>query len=274
MHDVSLNGQAKKVAATCDELSRWQLLRLMPVLYGPYYSDAYRPRLEILRVLLGISPALTLRITPVQWCQLLWLTDFLLSEQLVFTRQLLPWARARWWGRRRYGPADGLSNVRFLEFVFADSYFVAFAQSQDEKYLHRLLSVLYRPQRRPYRPRAANYGGDRREDFNENLVGERAGRWAARLPQAQQLAILTWYRGCRHALERRYPLVFTPANEDKASENAGGWAYVLREMSGAAFGNFEETGRQHLHTVLSKMEDDTRRAQELQRQAEAQRTSY
>ena len=271
MHTLQLDGRPKQVAATWDELSREQLLRLMPVLYHAYASK-YEQLIELLAILFGINVVFALRFTPVQILEVKWMTAFLLGEHVGLTRQLLPWLRGKWYQRPLYGPADSLSNVRFLEFVFADSYFVAYASSQEQQYLDRLLAVLYRPQRWPHRPRAADYGGDRRQEFNENLVESRLARVAALRP-AEKLAVLTWYRGCRHALELRFPLVFTPANEETASRQAGGWDYVLREMSGQAFGSFEETGRQHLHTVLAKMEDDSARAQELQRQAEAQKTS-
>jgi hypothetical protein len=272
MHHLQLNGRHKKVAENWDELSREQLLALMPVLYHKF-AETHRQQIEILKILFGINHVFALRITDVQYCQILWMTHFLLGEHVGLTKQLLPSVRRAWYHRPRYGPADGLSNVRFLEFVFADAYFVAYAQGQDEQWLDKLIAVLYRPQRKPYRPGAAGYGGDRRQDFNENLVDEHAA-YLARLPQAEKLAIVTWYRGCRHALELRYPLVFTPENETKATENTGGWGQVLREMSGQAFGNFDETGQQHLHTVLAKLEDDIRRAQKLQREAEAQKNSY
>lgn len=272
MHVLILNGRRKDVAATWNELNRAQLLELMPVLYGQF-TDHYQQKIELLAILFGINRLFALRITAVQFCQILWMTDFLIGEHVGLTEQQLPSVRPRWYGRKLYGPASGFDNLRFLEFVFADSYFVAYSQSQEVKYLHQLLAVLYRPQRARYRPSAADYGGDRREDFNENLVDERVAE-VARLSSAEQLAILTWYRGCRHALELQYELVFTPANETQAADNPGGWGYVLREMSGAAFGSFEETGRQHLHTVMAKMEDDTRRAKELQRQAQAQQNSY
>ena len=273
MHDVSLDGQLKKVAATCDELSPRQLLAVMPMLYGRY-DDAHRQRMDLLVLLLGISPALALRITPVQWLEIFWLTDFLLGERLEFTRQLLPWLRpGRWPARRLWGPQSNLANVRFLEFVFADSYFVAWAQQGELRWLHQLVAVLYRPQRFYYRPTSATYQGDRREEFNENLLDARAAR-VARLPQAQLLAVATWYRGCRHALEQRYPLVFAPAQQEEAASQAGGWGHVLREMSGQAFGSFEETGRQHLHTVLAKLQDDLHRAAQLRREAERQNSAY
>jgi hypothetical protein len=272
MHNVFIAGRKKDVAESWNELTREQLLQLMPILYGAY-TDLQRQRIELLWVLFGINWALGLAITPVQYAQILPLTDFLLAETVGLTTQLLPSVQLRWYHRRLWGPADSLRNVSFLEFVFADSYFMAYANSQDEQWLHKLLAVLYRPQRFPYRPNSTTYGGDRRQDFNENLVEARAQQ-LAQLPMAEQRAILTWYRGCRQALEQKYPLVFTPEHEQQAVDNSGGWAHVLREMSGQAFGTLEQTGRENLHTVLAKMEDDTRRAQELQRQAKAQQAAY
>jgi dsDNA-binding SOS-regulon protein len=272
MHDVSIAGRKKKVAEAWNELTREQLLRLMPILYGAY-TDLQRQRIELLWVLFGINWALGLAITPVQYVQILPLTDFLLAETVGLTAQLLPSVQLRWYRLRLWGPSGGFRNLRFLEFVFADSYFMAYANSQEEQWLNRLLAVLYRPQRFPYFPNSVTYGGDRRQDFNENLIDARAQQ-LAQLPQAEKLAILTWYRGCRQALEQRYPHVFTPDHEQQATDNTGGWAHVLREMSGQAFGTVDETGRQHLHMVLAKMEEDSQRALELQRQAKAQQAAY
>lgn len=257
MHTVSINGQAKQVAATWDELSQQQLVSLMPILFGQY-ADPIRQRLDALAVLLDISPALLLRFTPVQLVEIKWLAGFLLGEQIDLTRQLMPWVRTRWFRRRLFGPAAGLRNISFLEFVFADSFFIAYCQSQDVAWLHKLLAVLYRPGRL-WGGAAA---GDRRVPFNENLLARNVAR-VARLPQYVQLAIFTWYRGCRHAWEQRYPLVFTPDHEGQARGNTDGWSYVLREVSGGPFGNYDSTGRQHAAQLLAKMQDDLARAEEL-----------
>jgi hypothetical protein len=129
------------------------------------------------------------------------------------------------------------------------------------------LAVLYRPQRRPYRPTSPSYGGDRRQDFNENLLELNEQR-VAPLPQATKLAVFTWYRGCRQALQHAYPLVFEVATDQAVS--TGGWDKVLREMSGETFGDFESTGRQLVHQILAKMQDDAVRAKELLRQQREQ----
>jgi hypothetical protein len=269
MHLVNWNEQAKQVAATWDELSLVQLRRVVPILYGTY-ADANQQRIELLEVLLGVSRPLLLALTPVQLLEIFWLTDFVLAAPVARTLAVAPALRVAWYRPRFYAPADELANVSFLEFAFADAYFVAYCQGQDVQWLDQLLGTLYRPQRARYRPHAADYGGDRRADFNENLV-ERHASCLARLPPATKLLVFAWYQGCRHALQQRYPHVFTPANQEQAKAHPDGWAFVLREMSGQAFGSFTETGRQPAHQVLSKMNDDIARAQELARQHEAQR---
>ncbi|MGI4760595.1 MAG: hypothetical protein ACRYF0_07815 [Janthinobacterium lividum] len=268
MEDVEWNGQAKQVAASWDELSLVQLPRVVAILYGSY-SDPNQQRIELLEVLLGVSRPTLLRLTSVQLLGIFWLTDFLLVAPVTRTLVVAPVLRPVWWRSAFYAPADELANVSFLEFAFADAYFVAYCGTREAQWLDQLLGTLYRPQRAGYNPRAADYAGDRRAPFNENLIEQHAGR-LARLPQATKLLVFTWYRGCRHALEQRYPHVFTPATDEQVRSHPDGWSFVLREMSGQAFGSFAETGRQEAGQVLAKMNDDVARAQELRRQEEAQ----
>lgn len=265
MHEIDFDGQAKLVASTWDELSREQVRLLMPILYGAY-TDANQQRIEVLEVLLGVSRPLILRLTPVQLLGIFWLTGFLLLEPVTRTIQVLGSVKPAKLLPAYYAPADELSNISFLEFAFADAYFVAYANTGEAQWLDQLVATLYR---RPRRYREGLAVGDRRLPFNENLIEVEAAR-LARLPKLIKLAICTWYRGCRHALEQRYPLVFTPANQEQAKGHPDGWAYVLREMSGQAFGNYAETSRQLAHQVLAKMQDDLARAEELERQAKAQ----
>jgi hypothetical protein len=268
MHQIEFNSQAKLVASTWDELSREQVRLLMPILYGAY-TDANQQRIEVLEILLGVSRPLILRLTPVQLLELFWLTDFLLLEPVTRTIQVLASVKPARLTPTYYGPADELSNSSFLEFAFADAYFVAYANTGEAEWLDQLVATLYRRARR-YREGLAV--GDRRLPFNENLIEVEAAR-LARWPKVTKLTICTWYRGCRHALEQRYPHVFTAAGEQQEKGHPDGWGYVLREMSGSAFGNYTETGRQLAHQVLAKMNDDLERAQVLERQAKAQQQS-
>ncbi|WP_310391568.1 hypothetical protein [Hymenobacter sp.] len=270
MHEVFINGRRRPVEASWNDFTRTRLLALMPLLYAPA-TTLVALQLRLLGFLLGLSPAFFAQfVTPVQMTQLLWLTDYLLGESIGLTAQRLPWLRRpRTWRRplpgKLWGPRESLRNVSFAEFIFADAYFVAYATRQQAGALDKLVAVLYRPQRREYRPHAASYGGDRREDFNEHLVPGRAAQLAG-LPDATKLAVLTWYRGCRDELQAHFPLVFSPPDPEADEQpTTSSWGQVLRELSGGAFGPLEATARQPVRLVLAKMEDDARRAKELER---------
>ena len=264
MHDVRIDGRHRPVAATWNELPRRQLLRVVVLLYSRHENEL-QLRFKLLAVLLQVPLATVVSLfTPEQIIQLKWLTDFVLGE-LTLTAQALPWLRRprtwfhplppRWWG-----PRENFRNLRLLEFIFADAYFVAYARTAEPTWLDQLVAVLYRPQRRPYRPRAVAYGGDRRQDYNPVHLAARAAQ-VAHLPLATKLAVLTWYRGCRLQLERDYARVFTPAHEQAAAQSSDGWAHVAREMSGTIFGTLEQTERSLVRDVLARMEDDARRAE-------------
>jgi hypothetical protein len=268
VHEVTIDGRTRPVPATWNEFTRPLLLELVPVLYAGADSPM-QLRLRVLRILLQVSWPLFLAFTDVQLAQIIWLADFALDEVLL-TRQLLPTlqveGRRRWWA-----PRENFRNLRMLEFIFADAYFIAFSRDPgNADYLDQLVATLYRPERMPYLPHSPSYGGDRREDFNSVHVARRAAGLKNQLP-AEKLAVYTWYRGCREQLQRDYPLVFTPANEEIAQESHGGWAQVAREMTGPTFGTLEQTERQLVRDVLAKMSDDARQAERL-RQLQQQQT--
>jgi hypothetical protein len=270
VHDVLIDGRPRPVPATWNDLTRPLLLRVVAVLYTAHANDIQQ-RIHLLAVLLQLPLAsVLLYVTPAQIIQLQWLTDFALAE-LTLTAQLLPWVRLPWrrdWRRRRWwGPRQRFRNLRFLEFMFADAYFVAYARDTTQgQWLDQLVAVLYRPQRRPYRPRALDYNGDRRQAFNPEHVAARVAL-LTHLPLVEKLAIVTWYRGCRLELERDFPRVFTPATEAKVGGATDGWAHVARELSGGAFGPLEQTEQQLVRDVLAKLEDDARAAEMLREQA-------
>ncbi|WP_022821917.1 hypothetical protein [Hymenobacter norwichensis] len=263
MHDVSIGGRHRKVADTWNALPRKQLLEVVRHLYAKHRTETDL-RLWLLSVLLDVPLALVIHFTDVQVAQLLWLTDFLLEENSL-TEQKLGSVQLPAWRdplrRTFYGPREHFRNMSFAEFIFADAYFVRYSQDRSQvAMLDKLVAVLYRPQRRNYDPNSPEFGGDRREDFNEHLLEKRVFMLEA-LPSTEKLAIYTWYAGCRKALEYAYPDVFTSAHQEQAS--AKGWDYVLRELSGSTFGTLTETSRQNARLVLAKMQDDQEAAERL-----------
>jgi hypothetical protein len=273
MHDVSIGGRPRKVADTWNALPRKHLLAVVRHLYAQHRTETDL-RFWLLSVLLDVSLATILAFTDVQLAQLLWLTDFLLDDNTL-TEQKLGSVQLPAWRdplrRTFYGPREHFRNLSFAEFIFADSYFVRYSQDRTQvALLDKLVAVLYRPQRRHYDPNAPDFGGDRREDFNEHLLEKRVSMLSA-LPRDEKLAIYTWYAGCRQALEYTYPDVFTSAHQEQA--RAKGWDYVLRELSGSTFGTLTETSRQNARLVLAKMQDDQQAAERL-RELHRQQTPH
>lgn len=209
------------------------------------------------RALLGVLfqvPVRVLRkVNPVQVVSLQPTVAFLRdpSQGRPLTAQLLPRLPGQPWYRRPlFGPSASFQNLTFLEFIFADTYFLRYLQTNEEVWLEQLVAVLYRPQRPDYRPRAASYGGDRREDFNEHLVAART-RAMAHVPHYLKLAVLLYYCGCRRELERRYPRVFEGDTKQKAATS--GWQAVLLNLADGVH-RIDATAGQRLHNVLREMQ--------------------
>jgi hypothetical protein len=256
-------GSHHRQLATCwNELSRRQLLQLAQA-HGQEFPSAAHQHEALLHILLQVPRRVFQRLNGVQRIELRRYARFLREpqENASFTTQLLPvlWCRLR----RYFGPRDNFRNLRFHEFIFADTYFLRYVQTNDEAWLDQLVAVLYRPQRAGYAPYSVKYEGDRREDFSEHLVAARAQR-LARLPHYVKYAVLLWYRGCRHNLERRYDYVFTESTQKKAA--GAGWQDVLHELAGTVH-QLDATANQPLHAVLREMNRQLRQAEQRQEQA-------
>jgi hypothetical protein len=248
----------RAVPTEWNELSRKQLLKCMRWLFG--VKDKYIKQRLLLQNLLQLPTMVFEALTPEQVAlDLMPLISFL-TEKNTLTKQLLPVARLSFRGffKRLYGPKDKLRNLTFAEFIFADSYFIYYCKTGQEELLHKMIAVLYRERRYLHELRSF-FGfdsGDIRTPFNEHLVGKRAGK-VALLPDEVKLAILTWYRGCREALEAEYGYVFSQES-DSRSGGRSGWEPVARGMSGKIFGDLNNTLQVSIHTVLAEMDDQLR----------------
>jgi hypothetical protein len=265
MLNVEFGSRLYLVPTAWNELSRRQLLRITR-LHGQTFATARALDDAFRRVLLAIPGRLLARLNGIQRAELRHLVPvgFLrephkgspLTAQLL---EHLPYLK--WWqglGARYYGPRANFRNLRFAEFMFADAYFLRYLQTNDEQQLDRLVATLYRPQRAGYAPHSPGYGGDRREDFNENLLDART-RAIAKQPHHVKYAVLLWYQGCRKALENRFEYVFTADNTSKATKS--GWGDVLHELAGGVH-RIDATAEQLLPTVLREMNRVLRQAEE------------
>jgi hypothetical protein len=261
MIPATIGPHSRDLATTWNELNRQQLLDVAKVLLVGYERVATRLD-ALLAALLQIPRRDFRQLTPVHRINLRPLVHFLhgATDYPPLTAQLLGVFLI---GRKRYyGPREAFRNLRFDEFIHADTHYLRYLQTGGEHYLDQLVAVLYRPERAGYDPEAVDYAGDRREDFNEHLVAARAKRLAA-LPDHYKHAVLLYYRGCRRLLEQRYPYVFTEGTQQKASTS--GWVDALHELAGGVH-NLDATAHQGLANVLREMNRVLRQHEERQEQ--------
>lgn len=196
-----------------------------------------------------------------------------LTETNTLTRQLQPAFRlpvAQAW-QKLHGPGELFINITFAEFVVAEKHFMRYCKSSKTEDLHQLVATFYRPLRWFHHVRKlfGNYNGDQRAAFNEHLVADRSRKMAG-VSEVILLAILTWYRGCREALERLYPHVFTSGESEGPKPLNPGWEPVLRGMSGGKFGDYDKTKHINVHIVLREMNEQLRQAEEVKRKSTKQ----
>jgi hypothetical protein len=265
MEQLQIWGHSYTPASTWNELTRAQLGEVMRVLYGPEHF--WPGPLRLLSIVSGAPLEQLIELPVLQVEQLYPLTDFIYSEQHRLTRQLVPElrlpAKVDRHKRRWAGPGDNLSGVSFGEFIFADSYFCAYAQHQAPEALSLFLAALYRPAlTKGPRPGDPDWSGDVRQAFNEHNLEHHAHllRW---VPDLDKLCLVAWYRGCRAQLQADFPEVFEAAETDAQRHEKGDWGRVLRSLSGGTFGPLEQTSRQPVRNVLAELCDLAKEAKRL-----------
>ena len=268
VRSVLIGRHRRQVATAWNELTCDQLRRVAQ-LHGQAFERPAARLDALLAVLLAVPRRAFARLTLVQRVELRPLVAFLHAPtaHAPLTAQLLPCLTLPWRHalrqRRYYGPREAFRNVRFDEFIHADTCYLRYLQTSEARWLDQLVAVLYRPQRAGYRPRAAAYQGDRRTDFNEHLLPARAAR-LAHLPPADKYAVLLYYRGCRQLLEQRYDYVFSGDTNQRAARH--GWLEVLHELAGGVH-RLNATAHQGLANVLREMNRVLRQHEERQEAA-------
>ncbi|QNF34367.1 hypothetical protein HUW51_17160 [Adhaeribacter swui] len=260
MHLVELKYEnkhlKKQVPASWNELTSKQLLRVVTALLT--IRNKSQLKFNLVEILLQVKTSFLILCSDEQLVNLIRLTRFVTSGGLL-TKQLLPVVSVGKW-RKFYGPASNFRNLLFLEFIFADTYFIAWSKKQNEELLNKFIACLYRERTWFHfvKKNLASYTGDNRQAFNSHLVADRA-QHISKLPPEVKQAIVLWYRGCRQELEKNFPLVFSGDNQDKAQKS--GWDDVLRHIAGNVH-QVEATGQAMARNVFAFMEDKLDQAEQ------------
>lgn len=100
------------------------------------------------------------------------------------------------------GPSDRLSNISFGEFIYADSYFMAYGINGDKSLLNKHIAVLFRPDK---------------QTFNSSDL-DKHSTLIAQLPDETRIAWQYNYIILRQHLESRYTHVFPKVEEELEKE--------------------------------------------------------
>lgn len=244
MEDVQIADVRRQLPSNWSELTRRQLLAVVPLLFQPISPVAMQ--VQLLCLLLKLPVGLWFGLTDFQIADHLrlvrWLTE---PSQLI--KQLLPVLGRPW--ARLAGPGDWLAGVSVWEFANAEAALSRWVKSQANADLDRLVAVLYRPRRWFWwlHRLSPAYTGDSRQAFNEKRVAARAGQ-VARLPLRERHAVLLYYLGCRSKLEQAYPHLFS--GDEGNGKDPNPWLTLIGRLPNDKFGDIAQIGLRPLHTVL------------------------
>lgn len=237
-----LNIVKRKVPTEWNELTARQLVRVCRAIALSETEDELKCRL--IPILLRIPASLYWAFSSEQIALQLWpLTEFILkSNTLTKNLQKKIYSRFRRW----IGPDDELANVSLLEFAYADTFFMRYHETKDQKWLDNFIASLYRPRDRTQDPRGYDFSGDSRKPFNSYLIEHNAKR-LSRLSVHVKEGILMWYWACRMAMEQRYPYVFKAKGSGAKPTS---WPEFITALGGGKFGTVNQVGQERFHTVM------------------------
>lgn len=158
------------------------------------------------------------------------------------------------------GPDDFFANITFLEFVFADSYFMQHSfGNQEAKF--KLMATLYR--KHAIDSTDEEFEGDTRAKFSEHSINHRAESFKSLNPSYVN-GILFNYKCIRKLIEQKYYLLF-PQNEDdvdskepiepKAKPKCNGWSITFQKFVGEDLVNEDKYASMNAHRVLGVLND-------------------
>ena len=189
------------------------------------------------------------------------LLDFLFDEEgdgltynLNFTRNFIPSIRIRA-GLHFKGPAAGLTDITFLQYKDANTFYRAFQENQDEADLNRLVAVLYQ---------LAWFG--KKSKYNPAKLEKQAAS-VSKLPVAIRWGIFLFYAACERYLrygtievdgqEIDLEILYTETLREKQKakkpkyDSKAGLAGVALSLAGTGiFGPIEKVYEQNLYDVL------------------------
>ncbi len=131
-------------------------------------------------------------------------------------------------------PKPRLEGMSFGQFVFVDSYYSIWLQSQKDDDLNKFIAALYLPEGEAFRSEAMP------------ALQPDAGK----IPLLVKLAISINYRLIREFLAHAYPLIFQKPKPGTTPKPGDGWVKVFESVIGDDIVNQDRYAELPVHTVL------------------------
>ncbi|MBA4411126.1 MAG: hypothetical protein C0397_17125 [Odoribacter sp.] len=146
-------------------------------------------------------------------------------------------------GPTLFSPEGKLKGVSFGQFIFSDTYFANYQESQNPDDLNKFIVSLYLR---------------KNEKFDEKLINERYQKLSS-LDENTRQAILLNYQLMHEWLTEAYPLIFqkvqqqVESNEDKKPRNSNNWVKVFQNFVGDDIVHDHLWAEKPVNTILSYM---------------------
>ncbi len=174
----------------------------------------------------------------------------------------LPFFKSTW-----YGPSDSLTNITFSEFIHAETAYDKLVKTNNDEYLNRIVAILYRPAGK-IKTCDVDYRGDTREPFNDFLIDRRSKR-AIFIRDNIKTAILLFYAGCRRALTKIFPEVFS--GSASGGDTFKSYMSLVEILAGYDITKKEEIRNAYLYDVLLTLNQSIIRDREREKELKKMR---
>jgi hypothetical protein len=239
----------KAMPGQWDELNRQQMIAIAKALFTPMSKADLEVRLVAILTDMPLADFKAILPEVIQE-QLIPLVQWVLAS-CDLTVQLLPSVKNRW-GKRFYGAATSLHNLRFFEFDCAERELYEWYQdTTNERQLFRFIACLYRPKKKGKADES-----DLREAFDQNLTERYAKKLQRIMSLPEAYAVLLWYKGCRQHINDLYPRIFNSGDAELVEAPAMPAYFGLMRMIAkeGIYGNFEQVEQMYLYTVLEEID--------------------
>lgn len=274
MHRITFNSDSYTLPGKWDELTPQQLLAVAKIMLTDSQWDNIKTRLALYFLGLRVMRRKTVMIDSVEHfyvkhgirkVYLLSAFDLeALGNALSFLtekpnaegqRMLRPRVRKQPFAslkirlRKLTGCADGLTDMLFGEFVFAETYYYRYLTTHDEMWFNRLLAILYRKTK-----------NGKKQEFSEETI-ERNARLFAYLPPYKKLAMRFYYDGCKEFLAAKYPETLGGGGSGKAKDPFEDFHKLTVALASADPTKAEDVRNSLLYDALESFEQSVKKQQ-------------